>query len=463
MMFRKVNKVHFVGIGGIGMSGIAELLINIGFTVSGSDLHDSEIIQNLKSKGAEIFKGHRTSNMNGCEVMVYSSAVPQDNPELIAGRDRGIPIIKRAEMLGELIALKQTSIGVGGTHGKTSTSSMVGALLSHAELDPTLVVGGLVKNIDTNSKLGAGDLIVVEADEYDKSFLQLKPTISVITNIELEHMDCYDDADDLHNSFAQFANSVPFYGAVVVCLDSPGVQDIIPNIKRPVITYGFSSQADIGAKNVKSNETETTYTLYQNNQKCGKVTLQVPGKHNVLNSLAAAAIGFEMGLDAKTIVIGLGTYGGVRRRFEIKGIARDIMMVDDYAHHPTEVSATLQAARDGWKRRIIAVFQPHLYSRTKAFYKEFAASFMDSDILIVTDVYPAREKPINGVNGKLVFDAAKSAGHKQAHYVPELEDLQDVLDRIVTDNDMVITLGAGTIWRYAQSYFDHLNSQEAAA
>ncbi|MBC8345444.1 MAG: UDP-N-acetylmuramate--L-alanine ligase [Candidatus Marinimicrobia bacterium] len=462
-MFRKVNKVHFVGIGGIGMSGIAELLINLGFTVSGSDLNDSEIIQNLKSKGAEIYKGHQASNVNGCEVMVYSSAVPQDNPELIAARDKGIPIIKRAEMLGELIALKQTSIGVGGTHGKTSTSSMVGALLSHAGLDPTLVVGGLVKNIDTNSQLGSGDLIVVEADEYDKSFLQLKPTISVITNIEQEHMDCYDDAEDLHNSFAQFANSVPFYGAVVACLDSPGVQDIIPNIKRPVITYGFSSQADIGAKNVKANETETSYTLYQNNQKCGKVTLQVPGKHNVLNSLAAAAIGFEMGLDAKTIIAGLGSYGGVRRRFEIKGIVRDIMVVDDYAHHPTEVAATLQAARDGWTRRIIAVFQPHLYSRTKAFYKDFAASFMDSDILIVTDVYPAREKPINGVSGKLVFDAAKSAGHKQAHYVPDLEDLQDSLDAIVSENDMVITIGAGTIWRYGQSYFDHLDSQEAAA
>lgn len=462
-MFRKVNKVHFVGIGGIGMSGIAELLINLGFNVSGSDLNDSEIIQNLKSKGAEIFEGHHASNVNDCEVMVYSSAVPSDNPELMAAKDRGIPIIKRAEMLGELIALKQTSIGVGGTHGKTSTSSMIGAMLSHVGLDPTLVVGGLVKNIDTNSKLGDGDLIVVEADEYDKSFLQLKPTISVITNIEQEHMDCYDDADDLHNSFAQFANSVPFYGAVIACLDSSGVQGIIPNIKRPVITYGFSPQADIGAKNIKTNETQTTYTLYHNKKNCGKVTLHVPGKHNVLNSLAAAAIGFELGIEPKNIIAGLNSYGGVRRRFEIKGIAHDVMVVDDYAHHPTEVAATLNAARDGWNRRIIAVFQPHLFSRTKAFYKDFAASFMDSDVLIVTDIYPAREKPINGINGKLVFNAAKSAGHKQVYYVPDLEDLQEALDDIVTGNDMVITIGAGTIWRYAQSYFDHLNSREAAA
>ena len=462
-MFRKVNKVHFVGIGGIGMSGIAELLLNLGFSVSGSDLNDSEIIQNLRSKGAMIYEGHHAKNLGDCEVLVYSSAVPEDNPELIAARGKNVTIIKRAEMLGELIALKQTSIGVGGTHGKTSTSSMIGALLSHAQLDPTLVVGGLVKNIDTNSQLGSGDLIVVEADEYDKSFLQLKPTISVITNIEQEHMDCYDDLEDLHNSFTQFANAVPFYGAVLACLDSPGVQDIIPRIKRPVITYGFTSQADISAKNIQSKETKTTYSLYKQNQKCGKVTLNVPGKHNVLNSLAAAAIGFEMGLSAKTIIAGIGSYGGVRRRFEIKGIAGNVMVVDDYAHHPTEVSATLQAARDGWDRRIIAVFQPHLFSRTKSFYKEFAAAFMDSDVLIVTDIYPAREKPIKGVTGKLVFNAARSTGHKNAHYIPDLENLQVALDDIIQENDMVITIGAGTIWRYGQSYFDHLISQEAAA
>ena len=462
-MFRKVNKVHFVGIGGIGMSGIAELLLNLGFSISGSDLNDSEIIRNLRSKGAMIFEGHHAKNLGDCEVLVYSSAVPEDNPELIAAREKKVPIIKRAEMLGELIALKQTSIGVGGTHGKTSTSSMIGALLSHAQLDPTLVVGGLVKNIDTNSQLGSGDLIVVEADEYDKSFLQLKPTISVITNIEQEHMDCYDDLEDLHNSFAQFANAVPFYGVVLACLDSSGVQDIIPKIKRPVITYGLTSQADISAKNIQSKESKTTYSLYKQNQKCGKVTLNVPGKHYVLNSLAAAAIGFEMGLDAKTIIDGIGSYGGVRRRFEIKGIAGDVMVVDDYAHHPTEVSATLQAARGGWDRRIIAVFQPHLFSRTKSFYKEFAAAFMDSDVLIVTDIYPAREKPIKGITGKLVFNAARSTGHKNAHYIPDLKDLQTTLDGIIQENDMVITIGAGTIWRYAQSYFDHLISQEAAA
>ena len=461
-MFRKVNKVHFVGIGGIGMSGIAELLLNLGFKVSGSDLNDSEIIQNLKSKGAEISNEHHVDNINNCEVVVYSSAVPKENLELMAAVQKNIPIIKRAEMLGELVALKQTSIAIGGTHGKTSTSSMIGALLTKGKLDPTLIVGGLVQNLDTNSKLGEGDLIVVEADEYDKSFLQIKPTIAIITNIEKEHMDCYEDLDDLLSSFVQFANSVPFYGALIACIDSPEVQNILPQVKRPVITYGLSLQAEISAKNIRFNEGETFFSLYRNNKKVGEVTLNVPGKHNVLNSLAAAAIGFEMGLNIESIIKGLKSYGGVRRRFEIKGIINDIMVVDDYAHHPTEVSATLQAARDGWDRRIIAVFQPHLFSRTKDFYKEFAAAFMDSDVLIITDIYPAREVPIKGINGELVYNSAKSIGHKDVHYVPKLEDIELCLDGVVKSNDMVITIGAGTIWRYGQAYFDHLKNLETA-
>ena len=361
MMFRKVNNVHFVGIGGIGMSGIAELLLNLGFNVSGSDLTNSEIIQNLKNKGAKVFKGHDEKNINNSEVIVYSSAVSDDNPELKIALQNNIPIIKRAEMLGELIALKQTSIGVAGTHGKTSTSSMIGALLTYSKLDPTLVVGGLVKNLDTNSILGKGDLIVVEADEYDKSFLQLKPTFAIITNIEEEHMDCYNDLDDLYNSFTQFANAVPFYGAVVACIDSPGVQTILPKIKRPIITYGLSSQADIRAENIEFHEMTTTYNIIKYNQNIGKVILNAPGKHNVLNSLAAATMGLEMGLNIENIIDGINSYGGVRRRFEIKGISKNIMVVDDYAHHPTEVSATLEAARNGWDRRIIAVFN-HIFT-----------------------------------------------------------------------------------------------------
>ena len=461
MMFRKVNNVHFVGIGGIGMSGIAELLLNLGFKVSGSDLTDSKIIQNLKNKGAKVFKGHDEKNINNSEVIVYSSAVSDDNPELKIALQNNIPIIKRAEMLGELIALKQTSIGVAGTHGKTSTSSMIGALLTYTKLDPTLVVGGLVKNLDTNSKLGKGDLIVVEADEYDKSFLQLKPTFAIITNIEEEHMDCYNDLDDLYNSFTQFANAVPFYGAVVACIDSPGVQIILPKIKRPIITYGLSSQADIRAENIEFHEMTTTYNIIKYNQNIGKIILNAPGKHNVLNSLAAATMGLEMGLNIENIIDGINSYGGVRRRFEIKGISKNIMVVDDYAHHPTEVSATLEAARNGWDRRIIAVFQPHLYSRTKSFYKEFARAFLDSDILIITDIYPAREIPIEGINGKIVYNEALSIGHKNAYFIPDLENLQNILDKLVQSNDMIITIGAGTIWRYGQAYYEHLTKQES--
>ena len=461
MMFRKVNNVHFVGIGGIGMSGIAELLLNLGFKVSGSDLTDSEIIQNLKNKGAKVFKGHDEKNINNSEVIVYSSAVSDDNPELKIAIQNNIPIIKRAEMLGELIALKQTSIGVAGTHGKTSTSSIIGALLTYSKLDPTLVVGGLVKNLDTNSKLGKGDIIVVEADEYDKSFLQLKPTFSIITNIEEEHMDCYNDLDDLYNSFTQFANAVPFYGAVVACIDSPGVQTILPKVKRPIITYGLSSQADIRAENIEFHEMTTTYNIIKYNQNIGKIILNAPGKHNVLNSLAAATMGLEMGLNIENIIDGINSYGGVRRRFEIKGISKNIMVVDDYAHHPTEVSATLEAARNGWDRRIIAVFQPHLYSRTKSFYKEFARAFLDSDILIITDIYPAREIPIEGINGKIVYNEALSIGHKNAHFIPDLENLESLLDKLVQSNDMIITIGAGTIWRYGQAYYEHLTKQES--
>ncbi len=455
-MFRKVNKVHFVGIGGIGMSGIAELLLNLDFKVSGSDLNDSDIIKNLKSQGAKISNKHHINNIKNCEVVVYSSAVSNENVELIEAVKRKIPIIKRAEMLGELVALKQTSIAIGGTHGKTSTSSMIGALLSVGKLDPTLIVGGLVQNLDTNSKLGNGDLIVVEADEYDKSFLQIKPTIAIITNIEKEHMDCYENLDDLKSSFIQFANSVPFYGSLIACIDCPEVQKMLHLVKRPVVTYGLSLQAEISAKNIKYHGENTSYSLYKNKKKIGIISLNVPGEHNVLNSLAAAAIGFEMGLKIKSIIKGLKSYGGVRRRFEIKGIKNDIMVVDDYAHHPTEVSATLQAARDGWDRRIIAVFQPHLYSRTKDFHNEFAAAFMNSDILVITDIYPARELPIKGVNGELVYNSARSIGHKNVHYVPNIENIKECLDGLVKSNDMIITIGAGTIWRYGQEYFEHL-------
>ncbi len=459
-MFRKVNQVHFVGIGGIGMSGIAELLLNLGFTITGSDLQNSELIENLRRKGATIYRGHQASQIAGADALVYSSAVREDNPELIAARERGLPVIRRAEMLGELIAVKETSIGVGGTHGKTTTSSLIGAVLSSAGLDPTLVVGGLVKNIDTNSQLGSGDIIVVEADEFDRSFLALRPTIAVVTNIELEHTDCYANLEDLQNAFTQFCNSVPFYGAVITCPDSPGVQEILAHIKRPVITYGFSNQVDVSARDFSYHENTSRFTALNKGQSLGTVNLQIPGKHNILNSLAAIALGLEMGISFDKIAAGLTAYSGVRRRFEIKGIAHDVMVVDDYAHHPTEVTVTLRAARRGWDRRIVAVFQPHLFTRTRDFYRDFATAFLECDVLVVTDIYPAREREIPGITGELVTRAARTSGHKQVYYVPELKNLPEQLDEIVRGGDMILTIGAGSIWRYAESYYQHLKERE---
>lgn len=462
-MFRKVKKVHFVGIGGIGMSGIAELLINLDFEVTGSDINDSEIVRNLKDKGATIYHGHQEKNVGNAEALVYSSAVREDNPEISAARKNGIPVIRRAEMLGELIAVKETSIAVGGTHGKTSTSSMIGTLLAEAGMDPTLVVGGLVKSLDTNSVLGAGDIIVVEADEFDRSFLALRPTIALVTNIELEHTDCYADLDDLQNAFTQYCNSVPFYGLVIGCIDSPGVAEILPEVKRPIMTYGFSKSANVRAEALKFSENTSIFTLIHKEDSLGEIILQIPGKHNVLNALGSACLGLEMGFSADQIVQGLGAYTGVRRRFEIKGIFNDVMVVDDYAHHPTEVRATLAAARSGWDRRIVAVFQPHLFTRTRDFHRNFASALCTSDVLIVTDIYPAREEPIDGVTAELVVESAKSAGHKNVLFLSDLEGLNDMLDEHTQPGDMVITLGAGTIWRYSDAFAMHLEKMEAAA
>ena len=462
-MFRHVKKLHFVGIGGIGMSGIAELLLNQGFKITGSDINDSKVIQNLKEKGADIYKGHDTTYLTDADVLVYSSAVNKDNPEIIAALGKNIPIIRRAEMLGELIALKETSIGVAGTHGKTSTSSMIGAMLSQAKLDPTLVVGGLVRNINTNSLLGDGDIIVVEADEFDRSFLSLQPTIGIITNIELEHTDCYEDLYDLQNAFTQFANASPFYGAVIIGNQSPAAAEIIPNIKRPIITFGLTKKSDFYANDIIHNKSETTFTVFYRGNNLGVIHLQVPGEHNVLNALASIALGIEMNIPFHDIAAGLESYKGVRRRFDIKGEENGVMVVDDYAHHHTEVRVTLNSARNGWNRRIIAVFQPHLYSRTKAFYQEFAIALMEADILVITDVFPAREKPIEGITGKMVADFAKKSGHNNIFYLENLENLEKKLDNLCQPNDMVITIGAGNIWRYAESYINHLKNLGEAA
>jgi|TARA_B100000287_G_scaffold418793_1_gene456225 UDP-N-acetylmuramate--alanine ligase len=458
-MFKKVKSIHFIGIGGIGMSGIAELLNNLGFRITGSDIKASENVKRLESQGINVSIKHSPNNIKNADLIVYSSAVPLDNPEILAATSKSIPIIRRAEMLGELINLKRTSIAVGGTHGKTTTSSMIGMILENSGYDPTLVVGGLVSNLNSNVKLGSGEIIVVEADEFDRSFLALKPTIAIVTNLEVEHTDCYKDLNDIEIAFLQFCKSVPFYGTVILCADSDSLMNIMPKINSPTTTYGLNKNSDYRAKNIEYSENRSKYNLLYKNKDLGKIKINVPGEHNVLNSLASIALGLELDVPLDQLKKGINSYKGVRRRFEIKKNKTDIFVVDDYAHHPTEVEATIDAAKNGWSKRIVCVFQPHLFSRTRDFFKEFAEALFKSDIIIITKIYPAREKPIDGISSKLILDELNHLGHSSTHHLENLGNLNNILEEIVQSGDMVITMGAGDIWRYSNKYNEHLNNK----
>jgi UDP-N-acetylmuramate--alanine ligase len=442
----RTRHVHFVGIGGSGMSGIAEVLLNLGFQVSGSDQQTSDVTSRLESLGARVSQGHNPEFVKGADVVVISSAVHQENTEVQAALLHKIPVIRRAEMLGELMRMKQ-GVAVAGTHGKTTTTSFMGLVMQEAGFDPTLIVGGVLRSMKTNARLGEGDWLVVEADEFDRSFLQLTPTLSVITNIETEHLDCYKDLAEIKETFIKFANKVPFYGAVVVCLDEESLQEILPKIDRRILTYGITPQAEVRAVNPVYHQSRAEYTALYRGETLGQVRLQIPGIHNIKNSLAALAIGFELEIPFRTIKKALEAFTGVHRRFEIKADVKGVLVVDDYAHHPTEIRATLAAARSGWKRRVIAVFQPHLFSRTKDFYPDFGQSFFDADLLVVTDIYPAREEPIPGVTGELVAEAARKFGHRQVVYIPDKNDVAEKVAGMVRPDDMVITLGAGDIWK----------------
>ena len=426
------------------MSGIAELLFNLGYKITGSDLKSTEATQRLQNLGVKVFDRHQGKNVTESDVVVISSAVKEENPEVVFAKINKIPVVRRAEMLGELMRMKY-GIGIAGTHGKTTTTSMVGEILSEGGLDPTIVVGGKVINLDAHAKLGNGEFLVAEADEFDRSFLRLTPTIAVVTTLETEHLDYYKDFEEIKTAFLEFVNKVPFYGRVILCLDEESLVDLLPKIERPITTYGFSPQADLQANSLSLVENRSRFVVKLKGKELGEVRLSVPGIHNIKNSLAAIAVGLELEIPWEKIQKGLSDFKGVSRRFEIKGTKRGVMVVDDYAHHPTEIEATLKGARSGWKKRIICVFQPHLYSRTRDFHKEFGRSFFDSDILIVTDVYPAREEPIPGVSGELVYLAAKEYGHKNAFYVPQKEEVAPFLQKIVKENDMVITMGAGDI------------------
>ncbi|HEY6247354.1 MAG TPA: UDP-N-acetylmuramate--L-alanine ligase [Pyrinomonadaceae bacterium] len=460
-MFRRIQHVHFVGIGGIGMSGIAEVLVNLGFRVSGSDLKSSSVTDRLQQMGVEIFEGHAAENVGQPHVVVRSTAVRDENPEIIEAHRRSIPVIPRAEMLAELMRLKPHTVAVAGSHGKTTTTSMVATVLGHAGLDPTMVVGGVVGAFGSNAHLGTSDLMVVEADESDRSFLMLTPTIAVVTNIDREHMDYYHDMDDVRACFAKFVNSVPFYGSSVLCLDDPNVQAIIPLLERRRMTYGLSAQADVSAHGIRyDNNFGSTFSVWRGSDVIGDLTLHVPGMHNVYNALAAIAVGFELEVSFEKICEGLSSFTGAGRRFQAKGEVNGVLVVDDYGHHPTEVRATLAAAKLGsGGRRIVVLFQPHRYTRTHDLMQEFARSFNNADVLFISDIYAASEDPIEGVTSEALTNAIKRFGHKEVSYIGGLEHAATLLRDYVQPGDLVVTLGAGTVNRVSDQLVGLLKEQ----
>ena len=453
----RIRHVHMVGIGGIGMSSIAAVLLDRGYRVTGSDLKLTDLTHSLTKQGATIFEGHAPDHVAGADVVVYSSAVSvPDNEETVEAAAHRIPLIPRSEMLGELMRMK-FGVGIAGTHGKTTTTSMVGLVVAQGGFDPTIIVGGKVAGVNSNAVSGEGDIIVIEADEYDRAFLRLTPALSVITSLEADHMDIYRDMDDLRTAFVEFANAVPFFGAAIVCLDDPGVQGIVDRIERRVITYGLARQAMVRAERVTQQGASIHFDIVSGSDTLGRVELAALGLHNVRNALAAAAVGLELDMEFEDIQSGLEQFEGVQRRFQVLGEYSGVLVIDDYAHHPTEVAATLTAACEGYPdRRIVAVFQPHLYSRTLELKDEFARAFFNADVLVVMDVYPARETPLEGVSGEMIATLARQRGHGDVHYVPGRDQVLDLLSTVSKSGDLVVFMGAGDIWRAARAFTNAL-------
>jgi UDP-N-acetylmuramate--alanine ligase len=444
-MFKRYQHLHFVGIGGVGMSGIAEVLLNMGYRVTGSDARRGEAVERLERLGAKVFIGHEASNADGAHVVVYSSAVARDNVEVQAARLRGVPVIPRAEMLAELMRLKY-GIAVAGTHGKTTTTSLVAAVLGAGGFDPTVVVGGRVHGLGTNARLGQGEFLVAEADESDGSFLKLSPTIAVVTTIDAEHLDHYGDLDGIRAAFLAFVNKVPFYGAVVLCLDQPNIQQMIPAVEKRVITYGLEASADLTARRLEFVGTTSRFEVMRRGQALGAATLQVPGRHNVLNALAAVAVGLDLDMPFDIIQRALAGFSGVQRRFQVRGEARGVLVVDDYGHHPAEIRATLAAAKAGYDRRVITVFQPHRYSRTQHLRQDFLTAFNQSDVLVVMDIYGAGETPIPGVHARDLAEGIAAHGHRDVRYMgADRPAIIDFLCETTRSGDLVLTLGAGDV------------------
>ena len=455
-MFKKYQQIHFVGIGGIGMSGIAEVLLTLGYRVTGSDVKRGETVERLERLGAKVFSGHEPAHLEGAHVVVYSSAVARDNVEVQVARQRGIPVIPRAEMLAELMRLKY-GIAIAGTHGKTMTTSIVAAVLGAGGFDPTVVVGGRVHGLGANARLGQGEFLVAEADESDGSFLKLSPTIAVVTTVDAEHLDHSPDLDAIRAAFLAFVNKVPFYGAAVLCLDQPNIQQMIPAVEKRVVTYGLESGAALTARRLQFSGMSSQFEVVHRGRVLGPASLQVPGRHNVLNALASVAVGLELEVPFACIQQALAGFSGVQRRFQIRGEALGVLVVDDYGHHPAEIRATLAAAKAGFDRRVITVFQPHRYSRTLHLRQEFLTAFYQSDVLLVMDIYPAGEAPIPGVHARDLADGIAAHGHREVLYMDgDRRGIVDHLCESTRPGDLVLTLGAGDVGQLGAEFLARL-------
>lgn len=448
-MYGKIKKIHFIGIGGIGMSGIAEVLINMGLEVSGSDMAQTQITRRLASMGAVIHTGHDSENIKGSEVVVYSSAIPDDNPEMISAAAARIPLIPRAEMLAELMRLK-FGIAVAGSHGKTTTSSMIASVLSHCGADPTIVVGGKLRTIDSNAHLGTGRFMVVEADESDGSFEKLSPVVTVLTNIDREHIDFYGTMESLETAFSNFLHKIPFYGLAITCADCARTAEVSRKFNRKILTYGIKKPADLMARNIRVSDRGTSFEVTYRNYLLGEVALKTLGAHNALNSLAAIAVGMEFGFGFEKIKEGLADFQGTERRLELKSEEGGIRIVDDYGHHPSELEVTIEALKEAFSREPILLFQPHRFSRTKLLYDDFVRVLGKINHLYVIDIYPAGEKPIKGITSEKLVKDIKKAGNVNARYVEDPDDLVDRLASELKKGDVLLTSGAGNVWKYGE-------------
>jgi UDP-N-acetylmuramate--alanine ligase len=459
-MFYKPQRLHFTGIGGIGMSGIAEILLNLGYTITGSDAKLTPVTDRLQSLGATIHEGHSASHVAGAKALVVTSAVNESNPELIEARRLGIPVIPRGELLAELMRLKY-GIAIAGSHGKTSTTSMTATMLAHAGLDPTVVVGGRVSTLGgSNARVGRSDFLVVESDESDGSFLKLAPIIAVVTNIDREHLDHYESIEEIRRCFTEFVNKVPFYGCAILCLDDENVQQILPGVRRRTVTYGASAQADLHIASVELGHMTSRFRLQSRGEDLGEFTLHVPGMHNVLNATAAAAVARELEVPIDKIRAGLAEYRGVDRRFQFRGEAAGVTVIDDYGHHPTEVRATLDAARLCQFQRVHVIFQPHRYTRTQHLMDDFARSFHQADTVALLDIYAASEAPIEGVSSDALAARLRAFGHREAHLAGSIENAVSLIASIAQPGDAVLTLGAGNVWQAGDQLLTRLRSKE---